>query len=177
MAVHRTVLEEIGGLDCLRDVLADDYMLGKLVAARGYRVALVPYLVQNVVSEPSLRALFKHELRWARTVRTVRPIGYAMSLITHTLPMSLAFFATSPWSRPACLMVAASVVGRVAMHALSCRAFSLEANRWYWRAPLRDALSFCVWVSSFCGRDVRWRDRGFVVDRNGELELREDPLA
>ena len=177
MALRRDVLEEIGGFECLRDVLADDYMLGKRVAARGYRVALVPYLVENVVAEPDLRALFMHELRWARTVRTVRPIGYAMSLVTHALPMSLLLFTLSPWHKLAFLLAAMSVVGRIAMHILSRTAFRLEAERWYWRAPLRDALSFFVWAISFCGRNVHWRERSFVVDRNGELEPREGPSA
>lgn len=175
MAIRREVLHKIGGIDCLRNVLADDYMLGKLVAEHGYGVALVPYLVENVVAEPCLKALFKHELRWARTVRTVRPVGYAMSLITHTLPISVLFLVLSPWHKIACFTVAIAVFGRVAMHALSRHALGLEPELWYWRAPLRAALSFLVWTASFCGRKVRWREQSFVVDRNGEIEPQEDP--
>jgi ceramide glucosyltransferase len=176
MALRREVLEEIGGFNCLRDVLADDYVLGKRVADRGYRVALVPYLVANIVEEPTIGGLFTHELRWARTVRTVRPVGYALSLVTHTLPMSLLAFAVLPWHKIAVLLVATAIVGRVVMHMASREAFKLDAELWYWRAPLRDVLSFVVWASSFCGRDVHWRERHFVVDSNGKLEPRESSV-
>ena len=73
MAVRRGVLEAIGGLRALGTHLADDHALGNLVSKHGMRVAFAPYAVTNVVSEPGLRALFSHELRWARTIRAVRP--------------------------------------------------------------------------------------------------------
>ena len=76
MAIRRDVLNKIGGFEALTNFLADDYMLGKAVVKQGYKVALVPYIVENIVSECNLKSLFYHELRWARTIRSVQPKGY-----------------------------------------------------------------------------------------------------
>ena len=66
-ALRANVLEAIGGFEALGEHLADDFMLGNEIAARGLRVVLSKYVLRTTVSEPSLAALFRHELRWHRT--------------------------------------------------------------------------------------------------------------
>ncbi|MGH7715339.1 MAG: glycosyltransferase, partial [Vulcanimicrobiaceae bacterium] len=53
IAVRRTVLDAIGGLEALRDHVADDHLLGKFVADYGRRVVLSDYVVENVIDEVS----------------------------------------------------------------------------------------------------------------------------
>ena len=100
MAVRRDVLQAIGGFQALASYLADDYILGAFANAQGLRVRLSPYVVESVISEPSLQSLFDHELRWARTVRSLRPIGYLLSFITHGLPVSCVYLVVSSFSMP-----------------------------------------------------------------------------
>ena len=88
MALRRSVCDEIGGFAPLRDQLADDYALGEAVRRVGKAIVLSPLLVDTVVAEPSLGALLRHELRWARTIRSIAPLGYAASIVTH--PVALA---------------------------------------------------------------------------------------
>ena len=57
MAVRRNVFEAIGGLAALGNQLADDATLGRLVAERGYRVALASYVVDERRREAGLRGL------------------------------------------------------------------------------------------------------------------------
>jgi len=89
MAVRRDLLEKTGGLGGLVDYLADDYMLGKRVQEAGFSVHLAPLIVENVLQESTFQSLFQHELRWARTMRTVQPVGYTFSFLTDALPFSL----------------------------------------------------------------------------------------
>ena len=89
MAVRRSVVTGFGGLEALADQLADDYMLGHLTVAQGRRVAVCDYVVENVIGETSLRSALLHELRWARTISRLRPVGFALSLVTDTLPVCL----------------------------------------------------------------------------------------
>ncbi len=81
MAVRREVFEAVGGLAALGTQLADDARLGELVARHGLRVHLSRYVVANVVAEPSLGALWQHEVRWARVPhaasrRVCRPVSH-----------------------------------------------------------------------------------------------------
>ena len=170
LACRRDVLASIGGFAALADDLADDYMMGVLISRRGLRVALAPYLVSNIVVEQSLHSLVFHELRWVRTFRTVRPLAYAWTAVTHGISLAVLLLAVAGPTRAAMAAVAVNVLircgGRVALY----RRLGIPL-RWSttWLVPVRDVLSFALWALSFVGREVRWGDERFSVDAEGKL--------
>jgi ceramide glucosyltransferase len=175
MAIRRELLERIGGFARLAPALADDYLLGKLISDLGYQVSLAPYLVENVVEEFSLKSLFLHELRWARTVCSVQPLGYALSFVTHAIPVSLLFLVVTPSFVLGAAVVGAVFALRLLMHRVVHRSLGLglrESDR-FWLVPLRDLFSFVVWSASFFGRDIRWRQHTFSVKADSQLAIKE----
>ena len=168
MAVTREALEASGGFPALADQLADDHMLGKQVAQQGFKVMLPAYLVENRVWEPSFGALFKHELRWARTIRAMQPAGYAFSFITYPVAVSLLSLLIAP-TGTGLTAVVVSVILRVLLHWAVHVKFRVRGPARPWLAPVRDLLSFLVWVASFFGRSVEWRKHEFSVRSNGQL--------
>jgi ceramide glucosyltransferase len=172
MAVRRDVFDAFGGLDALGSHLADDARLGELVIAHGKRVVLSRYVVENLVAETSLRELWRHELRWARTHRTLEPAGYAGLFLTYAIPLALLHLPFARRRRRALALLAAATVSRVALAAAARQAFGVRSARKTWLIPLRDLLGFAVWIASYFGRDVRWRDDAFDVARDGRLSPR-----
>lgn len=173
MALHRSTLEQIGGLESLRDRLADDYALGEAVRGLGLKVVMSGHLVDNQVHEPDLATLLRHELRWARTLRSIEPAGYAASIITHPiLPAGLALVAGG--FAPGLL----TVFGLI----LACRigfAIAVESALGLpppplWLVPVRDLLSVAVLILSFCGTSVTWRNHKFRVEPDGQLTIDGD---
>ena len=175
LALSRDTLDAIGGLEAVGDQLADDHALGAAVRRIGRTIVLAPVLVDNVIFEPTLGGLFRHELRWARTVRLLAPAGYAGSVITY--PVALAVLALllhpAPWSVYG--LIAALVV-RTATVWLGDRVLGLPATPVY-LIPLRDGLSFVVFIASFFARSVAWRDRRYRIARGGRLSLDGDSPA
>ncbi len=175
MAVRRNVLEDFGGFPALADFLADDYMLGKFVVDQGYDVALVPYIVENVILEEDLKGVFFHEIRWARTIRSVQPGGYAASITTEIFPLSIfaAFGAfTLGASISMSLMPVTIALGmRTILHYAVCRGLTNGKSCGAWLIPVRDMLSFAVRIYSFCGTKVLWREREFVVLADNRLKV------
>jgi ceramide glucosyltransferase len=171
MAVRRTVLETMGGLAVLGDHLADDHRLGTLVTALGYTVALVPYVVENVVAEPNVRALARHELRWARTIRSVRPAGYPGILLTYPVPLALTLFALARHKRYARVLFMAAMLGRLGLHVAAQGA--LGTREWRRMSPrlisLRDPLGVVIWALGLRGSAVRWRDDPLRIAPDGKL--------
>jgi ceramide glucosyltransferase len=174
MAIRREALAAIGGFEALANFLADDYMLGNATAGQGYKVALVPYVVENMVFENNLRSLFLHETRWARTIRSVQPGGYAMSFITDVFPISLLAAITVyvqmsslPW---AALPVIGTLSLRTALHYLVQNKLAPGAEYSPWLIPARDLFSLAVRIGSFFGREVRWRDQVMTVHTNSRLD-------
>jgi ceramide glucosyltransferase len=176
LVFRRRALEKIGGFDVLGPYLADDYMLGELITRQGERVDLSPYVVETRVVEASFRALFLHELRWFRTMRAVRPIGFFFAAITYGFVWSMLALAAWGSSRAAVGMAVAHLAVRVTSHAATRRVLPSgrrPRTRAAWLLlPVRDALSFALWAISFMGRTVRWGSLRFTVDGRGRIEPR-----
>jgi len=173
IALRRAVLQRIGGFARLRNELADDHRLGAAVRELGLTSVLSPYIVENRVSEPTFASLWRHELRWARTSRAMAPAGFAGSVITHTVMITA--LAASFWGSGALAAgcVSISLLLRWLSAAVIARALDLPRTG-LWLLPLRDALSFAVFLSSFCGRSVFWRDQLFRVEPGGQMTVEGD---
>jgi ceramide glucosyltransferase len=177
IALRTKTLAAIGGFEAVANLLADDYALGALVRGTGLKVAIPNCIVAHVCTERSLGDLVRHELRWARTIRSVDPLGYAGLLITHAAPLALLglLFSLIGGVTPAAIIVAVALACRFVLQSEVDRAFRLRGNS-FWLGPLRDILSFAIFLASFFGRDIEWRGRryGLRADKTlayyGEVE-------
>ena len=173
MAIPRDSFERIGGFDPVRDLLAEDYALGAAIQGLGRRVAIAPYVVDNIVFEPSFRSLFRHELRWARTIRSIAPLEYAVSVVTNPVALAILAVVLTGLESVALILLALALLCREIMVRVVERVFGLaRAPRRL--VPLRDLLSLIVLVVSFMGRKVVWRDHRFRVDSGGRLVAESD---
>ncbi len=171
MIVRRKLLDNMGGFNCLSDYLADDYMLGKHVAEQGYKIHLSDFVVENIVEEPSVKELALHELRWARTLRTVEPAGFFFTFLTDTLVIScvaaMEIYHYSGQMFLSLLPVLFVLTARVILHKRIRHILNANAAGSSWLIPLRDFLSFAIRVVSFAGNSVKWRNNSFSVDTAG----------
>jgi ceramide glucosyltransferase len=167
IALRAKTLAEIGGFAAVADQLADDYALGALVRATGKTVAIPNYTVGHVCSESSARDLIRHELRWARTIRSIDPAGFAGLAITYPLPLALIGLALGGL-HPAGLIVLAALACRAMLQSEIDRAFGLRGD-WFRLGPLRDLLSFAIFVASFFGRGVQWRGHRYGLRTDNKL--------
>lgn len=166
IAMRRQTLERIGGFAAFRDILADDYEIGRAVRALGLSVKVSGSIVRHVCAETSARALLSRELRWARTIRTIDAKGHWGSVVSHPLPpalLGLAFLGFGPWPLFA---LAAALGTRTALKIRIDRAFGADKSSLL-LYPLRDLLSFGVFVASLWGGQVDWRGARFEVSRRG----------
>jgi ceramide glucosyltransferase len=137
------------------------------VRERGLRVYLAPFLVDTVVSETNLGDLLKRERRWALTIRSLAPTGFIGTFVTHPLAFAVLANILSECRTSAAVMLACTVVCRIA----SARAVNVLLNvpaAPIWLLPLRDGLSFWIFVSSFLSRTVAWRGQRLRVGRHGD---------
>ncbi|HEV2189738.1 MAG TPA: bacteriohopanetetrol glucosamine biosynthesis glycosyltransferase HpnI [Stellaceae bacterium] len=173
IALRRAVLDRIGGLAVVRDELADDHRIGAAVRELGLPTVLSPYIVETSVSEKNLTCLWRHELRWARTVRAMAPIGFAGSVVTHAVAIAGLAAIFSGLSLTSLVFLAISCVLRWATAAATARVLRLPMAG-LWLLPLRDLLSFGVFVGSFFGRSVSWRDQLFQIEPGGRIIVERD---
>jgi ceramide glucosyltransferase len=168
IALRRQTLERIGGFARLRDELADDHRIGDEARALGLSVVLSSYIVEARVWEPSLGDLWRHELRWARTMRAMAPAGFAGSVLSHPVAIAVLAAAVTGFGLTASIFLVISGILRWATARVIADALEVLPAK-PWLLPVRDALSFAVFVASFFGRTVFWRDQVLHVEASGRM--------
>jgi ceramide glucosyltransferase len=173
IALTRKALVEIGGFVRVADCLADDYALGAALRARGYDIAVSPLTIGHMCGDISAADLWHHELRWARTIRSLDPAGYAGSIITHAFAVALVAaltgVATGAIGPAMALGLCTVSFGcRLALVRQVERAFNLPLQS-SWLVAVRDVLSFAVFVSSLFGQSARWKGRRYRFAAGGTL--------
>ena len=169
LALRRQTLGEIGGFIAFVDCLADDYAMGAALRARGHTISIPPFAVAHMCTEASARDFWRHELRWARTIKSIDPLGYAGSILAHPLPWALIaalLGAGSTAFLPAIAIALASIGCRMTLLRQVERAYALPPQA-YWLVPARDLLSFILFVVSFFGRDVSWKGHRYRMVAGG----------
>jgi ceramide glucosyltransferase len=173
ICLRRDTLQAIGGLESLANHLADDYQLGERVRALGLRIELSPYVVTGEHHEPSLHSATRHELRWMRTIRVLRPMSFCFMFVTFSLPLAafgLALGAVDASLRAeAGSLFAVAVISRLALHFLPRLQGRQPLLADFWLLPARDLLVVWVWWRSFFTSRVTWRGNEFAVDAEGVM--------
>jgi ceramide glucosyltransferase len=167
IALRRQVLGSIGGFAAIANQLADDYRLGELTRALGLRTVLSDVTVEVCVSEPSLADLLRHELRWLRTIRAVRPFGYGLSFVTVGIPVAGAGALLAGCTPAVLVLLTVTLAARLMLHLLARRAGSAALQLVL--LPFRDLLTLALWSWSFVTRRVRWRNDDYLVARDGSV--------
>jgi ceramide glucosyltransferase len=169
-SIRSAVLSTIGGFEALAPHLADDFMLGNYVSARGLRVVISRYVVRTIVSDSSLAGLWNHELRWHRTIRRVQPAGYAGMFLTYPVPLALLAFLLAPQPKRVASLFIAGLL-RIALQRVSAHALGVAAAS-AWLVLPRDLFGIAVWACGLTGNTVTWRDAELHIESGDVLAER-----
>jgi ceramide glucosyltransferase len=168
IALRRQTLNEVGGFAAFADQLADDYEMGRAVRAQGYTLAIPAMGVGHTAAEESVGDMLRHELRWTRTIRMVNPLGHMGSFITHGFAFALMSAFLLDFNSVSLGIVALTLGARLFLKGRIDGHFGTYAGP-YWLMPLRDLLSFAVFVASLFGETVHWRGTHFAVEPSGAM--------
>lgn len=165
LAFRKSDLDRIGGFAAFGDYLADDYQLGHRMHKLGLKCVL-----SDVVVETSLgggwQDVWRHQVRWARTIRVSKPGGYAGLPVTNATLWAVILAAMGRWE------LAAAVLAIRLWMAIQAGWFVLRSRDvllFWWLVPARDLFAFAVWIVGLFGNSVIWRGRELKLDREGRI--------
>jgi ceramide glucosyltransferase len=164
MAFRRPDLDAIGGFAAIREFLADDYQLGARIAALGKRVALSDSVVETNLGAGSWKDVWKHQVRWSRTIHVSRPAGYFGYVVTQSTFWCLVAAAAGNWK-----LAAVGLAVRMLAAAGSMSALNYLTPGRILLAPFRDLFGLAVWAGGMGGRNVEWRGIRFELLRDGRI--------
>ncbi len=166
MALRRADLERIGGFESIQDYLADDYQLGCRIRRLGLRCVLSDVIVETSLNPGSWSAVWRHQLRWARTIRVSRRAGYVgLPLANGSLWALLAALAGRWWIAAGLLLL------RLAMALIAGRAVLGDpaVPKSLWLVPARDLFGAAVWIAGLFGSTVEWGGSRLRLTRDGRI--------
>lgn len=171
LCLRRDTLEAISGLRATANHLAENYRLGELIRGLGQRIVLSSYALKTQHHELSLDSLTRHELRWMRAIRVVRPRSFPFLFITFSFPLAvlgIALTAAEPSSSTTeWALFQTTVMARLALHFVNRLLGNRPPVREFWLLPARDLLICWAWGRSFFTTRVTWLGSEFDVDANG----------
>ncbi|MFI5088433.1 MAG: bacteriohopanetetrol glucosamine biosynthesis glycosyltransferase HpnI [Terriglobales bacterium] len=178
LAFPRRVLERIGGFDTLAEYLADDHRLGTLIAQAGYSIVLAEVVVETHLPDYSLRDFWRHQLRWARTVRDASPRGNAGLVLVFGVQWAAVTVIAAAGASWAWALFAGAYAARIAALLVAGLGVCHDRGtlRRFWLLPLRDVQALLVWAASYAGRTVVWRGERFIL-KHGRLVRVQPPVV
>jgi ceramide glucosyltransferase len=161
-------LRKLGGFWAVRNVLAEDYVIGRSFELAGYKVALSPYLIHAVNDGWTLERFLNRHLRWAQMRRRVSPVAYAGEVLLNPVVWILLAVIT----HHGLLMAACSGI------AVKCASDSLLSRRLQGRfpslrelglIPVKDLLVAGVWGVGAFRRKINWRGHVLRIEEGSVL--------
>jgi ceramide glucosyltransferase len=177
MALRRAQLQEMGGFASLANCLADDYQLGNRIVRGGHRIVISPVVVECWSAPMGWAAVWKHQLRWARTIRVCQPVPYFFSILSNGALWPLLWLAAKPslFSLAFALLCLGTRIATALnlQHRLSRGPFTTHDSRFnsctWFLIPLKDFLQAALWLLAFLGNRIEWRGQRLRLRADGTL--------
>lgn len=176
--MRRKALAQIGGFQAIVNCLADDYQLGNRMAENGHHIALCPVIAECWDAPMDWRAVWNHQLRWARTIRACQPVPYFLSILSNAtfwplLWLTASFLFSKHFLVPLAALGLLTVRILIAQNLQHRFTQSRDIANW-WLVPLKDLLQVVLWTGAFSGNTIEWRGRQMRMSRAGDLIPIED---
>ncbi len=167
IALRREALQKIGGFAPLLNHLADDYQLGRRIYREQGGLELSTVVVECREEPRRFSEIWKHQLRWARTIRVCQPGPYFMSILSNATLWTVAWMAAGGWDTAARICLILRVLTAMENQARLTGEARRASEAIF--IPIKDLLQFAIWLCAFIGSTVTWRGETFRVKRGGEL--------
>ncbi len=175
MMFRRSELARLGGLESVAEVLAEDYVIGRMYLEAGYAVRLARTPVRNIVRAATVRTFSDRMLRWGMIRIRLAPAAFFLEPLASPLVVAAVALATGTLGAwPLWWAVAVMLVRDAATTLL------MRGPRGLTTLPLvlvRDVIVLGTWCVTPFHKHVRWRGRRVRVSAGTRLYAAEPSAA
>ena len=175
MLMKKRDIEAIGGLEAVKDVLAEDYMIGKKMAELGRKVVLSGFRVQTVNHYWGPGKFLARHTRWGKLRWKIGGARYILELVLNpvfmsAVPLLLSTLHGGPSKRTLALALSACII-KIAGDFGIGETLGSEIHPFsYLAAPLKDLLIGLAWFAPMASNTVSWRGNRYLIGRDSVLQ-------
>lgn len=169
--------EEIGAFEAVKNVLAEDYVVGDLMHKNGKKVVTSGHVVNAVNHYRTIKQFLKRHARWGKLRWKIGGIGYISEIMTNAVFIAcLSLVVLGPTIRTISLAAAVSLLTIIGDCCLGKRIRSAHHFFHYLLSPIKDIIIGFIWFVPFFSRTVMWRRHKYKITK-GSLLVPLHPLA
>lgn len=170
MLMKKRDIEAIGGLKAYKDVLAEDYMIGKMMQESGKKVVLSSYVINNVNHYWGIIKFINRHTRWGKLRWKIGGIKYLSELIGNTVFMSvLPIMLWEPSKITVSFALLVALLKASGDFYIGRRAASDLNPFFYFLSPLKDIVIGLIWFVPLVSNTVLWRGHRFIIEKDSVL--------
>jgi len=170
MLMRKNDLEAIGGFKAVKDVLAEDYIIGKKMQNRGKRVVISNYLINNVNEYWGLKKFINRHTRWGKLRWRIGGFRYISELISN--PVFMSFLPILLWE-PSKITISFAILVSLLKTAgdlyIGKRIESELTPLLYLLSPIKDLIIGFVWFVPILSNTVVWRGNRYIIGKDSML--------
>src|SRR5262249_20122382 len=176
MLLPTKVLQAIGGFAAVRNVLAEDQVIGLRVREAGYSIRLSHHVVENVNSRRGLKWFLNRHSRWFKIRRQLALPAFIFEPVANLATVGLvwAFSGDSGAAWGGLVLLVGLGIARDAIQTRMLRG-SYPRLKHVIFSPVKDFLLLPVWLDAFLNRRVLWRGHRFLIGRMTRLRRARVP--
>ncbi|MCS7164624.1 MAG: ceramide glucosyltransferase [Thermodesulfovibrio sp.] len=166
MLMRKKDFEEIGGFNAVKDVLAEDYIIGKLMNEKGKKVVLCSYTVKNINEYWSFRKFLNRHTRWAKIRWKIAGVKYFSEPLSN--PVFLSFFIPilEGFSRISITAFILTVIIKIAFDLYIGRMIKSPLGFSSLLIPIKDLITAFIWFVPLISCKVNWRGNIYKIGKN-----------
>lgn len=169
LLIEKKTLEAIGGVASFRNMLAEDYFMGRAVQALGLRVATANQCIDNIVDDWSFKSFAHRHLRWAQMRLHTSRLCYASEFVVNPLPNSLIFHLVWPqhFGAPALF---ATLIFKLLLDIAALKFMRSDLKLKHCLViPFKDFVIYAIWFLPYLSSKVVWRGNNLHITKNTYL--------
>lgn len=187
MLMRKRDLEMIGGLTAFKDVLAEDFVIGREMKRCGKKVVVSDYMIHNVNEYWSLKRFLNRHTRWGKLRWKIGGYQYFSELICNPIFMSLLTFSVATESRLfggtfALLVACYKVMGDYYINRLLSKhqsqlsyinnaCYKTKDNFYHYLfIPIKDVIVGLIWFVPLISSKVVWRGNKYIICRDSAMK-------
>ncbi len=178
MLMKKDDLEALGGLMAFKDILAEDFIIGREMRRVGRKVVLSNYLINNVNEYWDIKRFLNRHTRWGKLRWQIGGTKYFSELLANpvfiaTLPVLFKGPSRETFSLAAIIslikILGDSVIGRT----ITAQPTEIVLHRpspfTYFLVPLKDIMIGVLWFVPILSSTVVWRGNRYVIGKDSRL--------
>jgi ceramide glucosyltransferase len=170
MLMRKRDLEAIGGFASVKDILAEDYVIGDRMHKAGKKVVVSNHMIDNVNEYWGMKRFVNRHTRWGKLRWKIGGVKYLSELINNPVFIScipLLFLEATAAAVSFALTV--SVIKVIGDYHLGRNIGSKLNPLHYLLSPLKDVLIGIIWFVPILSNTVVWRGNRYLIGKNSIL--------